>query len=211
MRTDGRPLSANVELWRGPDNSPQIMAVYIEDGCVRPFNAIIETPGSQNVISVRNTNSLEFPLNAILEAELDDIDIGLEEATKRLEYSPIPPRLVQGGSVYTKGFDYTVASVQIQLKTDGRPLCARIELLQGPNNSKQVMDVYTENGLDYPFFMVVETPGSENVFRVVNTATVEYPLTASLQAYEQTVPAQTIARDYSGINAETAFDVERIL
>ena len=212
MKTDGRPLSANVELWRGPDNTPQKMAVYIEDGSVRPFNAIVETPGSQNVVSICNTNSLEFPLNAILEAELDDVNIGLEEATQWLEYSNTPPRLVQGGSVYTKAFDYNVASVQIQLKTDGRPLSARIELLQGPNNGKQIMDVYTENGLDYPFFIVVETPGSENLFRVVNTATVEYPLYAALQPYEQTTPEDNMNRLYPDDSyPERLFEVERII
>jgi hypothetical protein len=179
LKTEGRPLNANVELWQGPDNTPQKIGFYSEDGDLRPINVMIETPRENNAIAIRNTGHLEFPLAASVEAHVGDANgigaAGLIDAEKKT---------IQGGAIHTIPFAPNVASVQVMLKTDGRPLKSRVELLQGPNNKKQVIDIYTEDGLERPFFVIIETPGPGNVVRVVNTATVEFPLTASVEPYE---------------------------
>jgi len=177
MRTEGRPLNANVDLWQGPDNTPQKMGVYVEDARLRPFNAVIATPRGQNTVAIRNTAQMEFPLDAaVLPSPVQNADIQeLAESTA--------PVTIQGGALKTYSFAPSVSSVQILLSTDGRPLNARIELLQGPNNNKQVVELYTEDGMERPFFAIVETPGTGNVVRVVNTAPLEFPMSARVEPY----------------------------
>jgi len=174
LSTEGRPLDADIELWHGPDNTPCKMRVYVENGQLRPFSAVIETPRGPNTVAIRNIGQIEFPIAANVVA--DDVDMPTPDCTSS-------SMTVQGGALRTYPFDPSVDSVQVLLKTDGRPLNARIELLQGPNNNKQVIELYTEDGCDRPFFCILETPGSGNVVRIVNTAPVEFPMTAGVVPY----------------------------
>merc|ERR1719469_349398 len=107
LSTEGRPLDADIELWHGPDNTPCKMRVYVENGQLRPFSAVIETPRGPNTVAIRNIGQIEFPIAANVIA--DHVD------------------------------NPSVDCVEVLLKTDGRPLNARIELLQGPNNNKQII------------------------------------------------------------------------
>jgi hypothetical protein len=181
LKTEGRPLDANVELWQGPDNTPHKMRVYVENGEKRPFAAVVETPSCPNTISLRNTGQLEFPFYAYVSG--DTGNNGPDAFAHARSTITTAPRTIQGGALRTYPFEPNVDSVKVLLTTDGRPLNARIELLQGPNNNKQVVELYTEDGNERPFFAIIETPGSGNVVRIVNTATVEFPLTCSCEPH----------------------------
>lgn len=184
MTTEGRPVNGTVELWEGPNSAPVRMSVFSENGKYRPLRFVIETPRESNAVSIHNDDPMEFPFSACVEAEVDSaFDNGparLETVTNSLA-SLGTKQTMQGGAIRTYPFPSYVASVQVLLTTDGRPLNARVELLQGPNSSKQIIDVYTEDGIERPFFAVIETPGSENMVRVVNTASLERPMTVSVE------------------------------
>ncbi|KAH8093458.1 hypothetical protein JL720_4592 [Aureococcus anophagefferens] len=137
---------------------------------LRPFSCVIATPRGPNTVAIRNIGQIEFPIAA--DAYANDANPSAETVSSATT--------IQGGALRTYPFDPLVNSVEVLLRTDGRPLNARIELLQGPNNNKQVVELYTEDGLDRPFFAVLETPGSGNVVRIVNTAPVEFPMTAAV-------------------------------
>jgi hypothetical protein len=92
-------------------------------------------------------------------------------------------KTIQGGSVKTFPFSPMVTSIQLLLTSDGRPLNARIEMLQGPDNVKQIMEVYSEDGSSRPFFAIIETPGYGNVVRIVNTGPMEFPIECRLEPH----------------------------
>eukprot|EP00980_Cylindrotheca_fusiformis_P000002 scaffold1_cov108-Cylindrotheca_fusiformis.AAC.2 len=181
MSTAGRPLDALVELWQGPENIPQKMRVYSENGKDCPFSTLIETPVAYNTLAVKNTGNLEFPLGATVV----DADTVRPNYSNPLHSSRVtnahPFKQIQGNSLHTYKYNHEVVSLQIVLQTDGLPLAARVELSQGPNNVKQIIDVYSQDGMTYPVSLVIETPGNGKVVRIMNTASMEYPLKAWIE------------------------------
>ena len=171
LSSQGRPLDADIELYHGPSNTPVKMRAYVENGQRSPFSAVIETPRSPSTVAIRNIGSEAFPFTANVIHQ--DVPVPSPEC--------VAARMtIQGGALRTFPFDPSVESVQVVLTTDGRPLNARLELLQGPNNNKQVIEIYSEDGFDRPCFFVLETPGAGNVVRVCNTSPVEFPLACGI-------------------------------
>jgi hypothetical protein len=164
------------------------MRVYSEDGGARPINAVIETP-HQPTIAVKNTGPVEFPLAACMVANHVEGPVSDFRATATT---------VQGGSLRTYPLAYDVQRIEVMLKTDGRPMNARIELMQGPNNNKQVIELYADDGLARPFFAIIDAVGGHNVVRVANTGPMEFPLYASVQPHYVGPPRYVKVDPYYG-------------
>ncbi len=120
------------------------MRIYSENGLDRPFSTVLQTIQGSNTISVKNIGQVEFPLDAT---------VFTTNINKPNNDCTTLRNIIQGGALRTYPFDTSVNSVQILLGTDGRQLNSRIELLQGPNNSKQIIELYSENGEYRPFLV----------------------------------------------------------
>ena len=154
LGTEGRPMDANVELWSGPDNTAFRMRVYGENGNLRPVRGTVGMRGRHprsNAIAVRNAGPLEFPMSDVGVfgggAEQPSIEC-LESAST-----------VQGGSLRTYPVGPYVDAVQVLLRSDGLPVNATIEIVQGPNTNRQGIELYTDDGRERPIFYILETPG----------------------------------------------------
>jgi hypothetical protein len=194
LNNDGIPLSATVEVWQGPESTPIRLQVASDDGQNYPFSAVLETPNKHNSIAVRNMSPMEFPMGACVVADVEDAKVGgNKQAGQGAVVQALSdlgePLLVHGSNgIESFQFEDTVESIQVMLETDGRPLHARIELIQGSDDNKQVIDIMSENGATQPFYAVIDTPtlsmGAGATVRVVNTApSTVFPLTAKVEPY----------------------------
>ena len=178
MKTEGRPVQAVSELWVGPDYIPVKLKCYSEDGLVRPIQTVLATRNKVANVEIRNTAGYMMPLSgsaAYAEAPLLTVREDVAAKSKG--------RRVEGGAVHTVALDGKVGQVQVMLNTEGKQLSARVELLTGPNNIKQFFEIFTNNGSLNSLYVVFNTPGTGSVVRIVNTNTIEFPLTSYIEPY----------------------------
>lgn len=67
ITSDGLPVNAKIELWGTSSHVKQLAEVYNDNGQTRPFAAIVDVPGGENTIAVRNTGPLEYPIQVVVE------------------------------------------------------------------------------------------------------------------------------------------------
>jgi len=181
LGTDGRPLDANVELWEGPGNTPVRMRVFGENGYERPVRAVIRGRGTPSTVALRNTGPMEFPMAgsvAPTAPPLDAAGVPVDGPTAACYASA--KRIQGGGAERTFQFDWTVDSVQVLITSEGMPISAVIEVLQGPNTVRQGIQLYSDNGREKPIIYVLDTPGPGCVVQITNTGPMEFPVSAAV-------------------------------
>jgi len=186
IQNKGVPLSAQVEVWKGPESTP--MRLQVACGPV------------------------EFPMNACVVAD-DNSVMGSGAVVQALDQLGDPFSVHGDDNQVSFPFANTVESVQLLLQTDGRPLNARVELIQGPDaDIKQVIDINSENGKTQPFFAVIDTPSykwnESTTIRITNTAaSLVFLLTAIVEPYVINNDYVTPVQQRPGSNIDTTDDM----
>jgi len=170
LTSEGRPVNADVQLWLGPDWTPFTLKAYSEDGKLRPVQTLVGTRNKAAMIEVRNVGEYEFPFSAA-----SNYAQGPMVALASDIPASTPGELVQGGALASFPLEPSAEQLEVVLRTDGKQLHARIELLTGPNNPKQTYEVFTNNGILNSLCVAFNTPGPMSTVRIVNLAPVEFP------------------------------------
>ncbi|CAB9500759.1 expressed unknown protein [Seminavis robusta] len=183
LKSEGRPLKAVVELWLGPLRRTHIMDISVEDGAKTPYRATLKfKPGGPQVLRIRSTDKkFHLPLSAGVYVPDKERRAELRANTESL-FDRVPKQKIQGNNVGGGGsavrlfpIDNYVEAVQVlfwAVNTGKKSLKATIEVLQGPNNVKQVYQLHAGGG-SQPYHGVIETPGDGVVLRITNRKFVE--------------------------------------
>lgn len=91
---------------------------------------------------------------------------------------------LQGKAIRSWTFEPGTKRIQILLNTDGRHLKAKVEILEGPNNVKSFVEVYSSNGYKRPLYLVTDAFRSGTKVRITNQCSVEYPLNAAVESFD---------------------------
>ena len=180
--TDGRPLRAEVEYWKGPDYIPAKMKLYSENGQTMPW--IVGFTGERSMIEVRNTGALEFPFRftpssreALPKSPILLKPLSLKDADENGLF------LIQGeGAIEIFRVEPNFLRVRVTVSSDGLPIQAEVQLLSGPNNIKQMAEIAADDGNRRVWTAVVENPERGSSLVIENTGPMEYPIKVSVEA-----------------------------
>lgn len=183
ISTNGRPLKATVQLWLGPIRNTHTMEIDVQDGAITPFRSTLKfkKDGLGQVLKISTSSSGELPVDVGVTVPSEERAKQIEAYTEKM-FAAGPKTKIQGGNVSGgEGairifpVDSTTDAVQVicwARDTGKKSFKCRIELLQGPNNRKQIYNLQCGGG-SQPYHAVFETPGSGWMVRIINKKFVE--------------------------------------
>ena len=211
IRTNGRPLRCTAQLWLGPIRNVHTMEINNQDGQLSPYRAGLKfkADGQGRVLKISTSESLEMPVDvAVTVPSVErsaEINTAFETIWQNSDKIKVQGAVVgsgESGSVRTFPVDSDVDAVQFlcwSRDTGKKSLKAKLEVLQGPNNRRQVYDLQC-GGSTQPFHAVFETPGAGWVVRIVNKKNIEDGLfQAVLLPYKLGKAGTTVGNLPSGV------------
>jgi len=183
IMTQGRPLKATVELWLGPLRRTHMLEMDFMDGAQTPYRATLKFKNSTGaqMLRIRTSEHPHLPVICGLALPSPERAAALAANTEAI-WAEAPKQLCQGGAVQggpgtvrTFNGPANVASVQVlfwAVDTGKKSMKAQIEVLQGPNNPRQVIQMQCGGG-SQPYHGVIQTPGDGWIIRIVNKKFVE--------------------------------------
>merc|ERR1712003_223435 len=170
VHSNGRPIQASLDLWIGPDWTPVSIKAHSEDGRMYPIQTLIGTRNQAANVEVKNNGPYTMPIQAAAAYAVSPLANDVDTITMQTQGT-----YMEGGSVEHMSFPAEVQQLQVLLKTEGKQLNAKIELLNGPNNVKQEYEIFTNNGELNSLFVVFDMPQEGYAIRVKNLAPLEFP------------------------------------
>lgn len=174
LKSNGRPMYASIELWNGPIYTPSKINIYSQNGNKYDFNTVIETPSfvsNSHTVSVKNIGEVEFPI--IADVQTHNINLLINKYNNKFIS-------IQGNSFRNYIFNSRTKYIHVLLYTNGNPINARIELLQGPNNIKQSIQINNDDGYVKPFYCTLKTSNINSILKIINKSSIEFPVLASV-------------------------------
>ena len=182
FKSDGRPLKTKVNMWLGPIRQTHNLEISMQNGAKTPYRACLkfkktDSAGPQ-MLTIRNTGDYEFPVFAAVDIPSEERSEDFADNTDKI-WAMGTPTLVQGSkAVRSFPIDPNVESVHFVMSSKavgGRGPKARVEVLQAPNNDKQVFTIQCSGG-SQPYHGVFATPGAGVTLRITNEKPLEFPI-----------------------------------
>lgn len=192
IRTNGRPLKAQVELWVGPVRKIHSVQIENEDGAQTPYRAMLKFKKGAKTLKLSTTGTHEFPLEFGAEVPNPHRMKETFAATEKV-FDSCPKTVVQGGSTEGGGGSVRYFNIPDDVETTQMVLWSRdlgkrtvkckIEVLQGPNSIRQLYDLHC-GGSTQPYHAIIPTPGKGWTIRVIAVNYMEFPFEAVVTPYE---------------------------